>query len=233
MSDASEREPSSSPAEPPASPARRPVTLMPEVLPTPTVTVSGDVRRRTLGHLQRVLIGSTATATLHAAAFAALQAGCELPSALPEPPGPPSTPPDRHGTEAPFVYHGYIVVDQLPPPPFGSGVAESTAVNATWQRDADGWYVQLDFGAPQRGSLSRSASVTSSNGTVLRVEPLEGGGLSVLWRPERDYQMGGALLIPASFRGVRQAIGVRLTMAAPSERVEGAAVDVLLLDTLR
>lgn len=51
---------------------------------------------------------------------------------------------------------GYMVVDMLPPPALCSGVAWETGAKATWRRDDQGWYVQVDLAKPEFAVLETS-----------------------------------------------------------------------------
>ena len=128
---------------------------------------------------------------------------------------------------------GYVVVDMLPPPALCSGVADLIAVGAAWRRADDGWQVQLDFGKPQLGEFDGSAAPGSIDGQVMSTSMTPSGGLTIHWRPDRPEQIFGSLMVPATARGVRQSVGIELTLAPLAERRENLGVPTKLFDTCR
>lgn len=208
------------------------LTLMPEVLPTPQTAATGDARRRTIAHLQRVMATTAAAAALSAACGAPRQ--IDVTGSTPRdktdgiPPetrdSDPAIPPDERG---------YMVVDMLPPPALCSGLAASTQSTATWVRDNDVWLVQLTLSKPESGFLGDGGQVTSINGEVVGYESTAEGGLTIRWRPRSDTQGLGALLVPAVRGDLAQSIAIELYIDRPSERSVGRPISIRSLDACR
>lgn len=213
------------------SPESRRLTLMPEVLPAPHTVPSGSVRRRTLNHLQRVMVT--------AAAAGALAAACASPPQT-KTSGEPTTPPDdgdpqdgEHGYIDPDPNRGYVVVDMLPPPALCSGVASLTPIRANWQRDGRTWHVRLEIEKPPFGELSQSQRPVSMNGEIISAEPIANGGVAIRWRPEREPQGAGSIMVPATAHGVAQFIAVDFLIRPASERLDNEPIQVTVYDTCR
>lgn len=218
------------------------LTLLPEVLPVPPditgraaagVTPGVSVRRRTIGHLRRVMAAAAATAAVGTACVKRP----ELPPVgLPQT-GTPADPgqdgrEDGHGTTVENSGFGYMVVDMLPPPALCSGVAAAAQVSAAWLREGDDWIVRLVVQSGAVGQLELDARPVSLNGQVLSVEPVGRAQVVIRWKPDSDGQAGATLRVPASANGQPQSLGIEVALS-PEDRVEGAPLHVSVWDTCR
>jgi hypothetical protein len=177
---------------------KRRLKLMPEVLPAPTTVTSGNVRGRTLSHMQRMLAtamsaaaatdcarsdpgtqsvvipATSTTATTTAATTATTTATTTTTTTATAPPT--ATAPDI----------GYGVVDPMPAPARCAGVASSAKAKAVYVADPKGLALQITVSLPPGsplgakfssrpasawGSVVLSASIAAGVTATIRVKP--------------------------------------------------------------
>ena len=187
----------------------------------------------TLAHLQRVM-ASVAAATAIGAACSYLPASRPEGSTPPEPPELPTGDPLevlKPGQDLPDPL-GYMVIDMLPPPALCSGVAQQTGAKAHWQRDDQGWYLQVELAKPAFGALDPSGSIRAVTGRVT-AQTTASGGMTLQWRPNDDAPRATTLFVPAFANSVSQLVGLSFDVEPSVSRVENRAVAVMAFDTCR
>jgi hypothetical protein len=221
---------------------KKKLELLPEVLPEPKRTASGDggVRARTLVHMQRLLAAAAAGGTLAGCTregslqddHHATTGGSAVPTApsgahldLPDAGNwtvvPPVPPPTSTTTST-----GYAVVDPVPPPAACPGLATEIHATARWKKSAGGSVV-VEVVLPASTGLDTVAygggGDVSVYGGTLSSAPSPGSSQSFLVEPNPGVS---SVSVSVSLKCNARPATLSLGLDVSGGRVIGAPVPV-------